>query len=143
MAQSCALFSQNLQYNVRRLVLRKDAISLEMVLSDGFKEALKLCHYADRRFVPHDKWHLESAVSCGFKADLFDMMAGIREAAMDLLKIEPVEKDFAVYDGKVNALAGYLAHRIAEAGYIPALPEAGNVYLEDLAEKILRAMPSG
>ena len=119
--------------------MRKDRISLDMILSEGEKETLKLCHYIAGRYVPHDKWLSESAASSGFKDDLFDMMTQIRGAAEDLLKIGPVERDFAVYDGKVNALAGYLAGKIAEAGYISKLPDGGNVYLEDLAGKILRA----
>ena len=158
-AQSCALFSQNLQYNVRRLVLRKDAISLEMVLSDGFKEAFKLCHYADRRFVPHDKWLMASAVEGSFddgikagkaesghgkndtlvKDELSVMIEKIRNSALELLNTDPLEKDFAGYDATVNELACYLAGKIYDAGFIEGTaPAKGDkVYLEDLAGMLL------
>ncbi len=158
MAQSCALFSQNLQYNVRRLVLRKDAISLEMVLSDGFKEAFKLCHYADRRFVPHDKWLMVSAAEDSFddgikavkaesghgdnavvRDELSAMIEKIRNSALELLNIDPLEKDFAGYDATVNELACYLAGKIYDAGFIEGTaPAKGDkVYLEDLAGIIM------
>lgn len=55
-AESAARFSQAGQYNYPRLCKRGDLITAQMMLSDCIKEAMKLQHYIEGTYPPHDKW---------------------------------------------------------------------------------------
>lgn len=55
-AESMARFSQCGQYNYFRMLGRGDAMSAQMMLADAIKEAMKLQHYIENRYPPHDKW---------------------------------------------------------------------------------------
>jgi len=56
LAEAVAKFSQNLQYNYRRMLKRGDKATAQMILSDGVKETLKLLYLIDGEYAPHDKW---------------------------------------------------------------------------------------
>ena len=56
LAESAARFSQTAQYNFSRLLQRGDRLTARMMVWDGVKEAMKLQHYIEGKYVPHDKW---------------------------------------------------------------------------------------
>lgn len=56
LAESVAKFAQAAQYNYFRMLERKDGVTAQMMLWAGIKEAMKLQHYLEGRFPPHDKW---------------------------------------------------------------------------------------
>ena len=56
LAQSAALFAQNGQYNYARMKKRGDDITALIMLGNALKEAMKIQHYVEGRFPPHDKW---------------------------------------------------------------------------------------
>ena len=56
LAEAAAGFSQSAQYNFPRMLKRGDALTAEMMLWDGVKAAMKLRHYIDGKYPPHDKW---------------------------------------------------------------------------------------
>lgn len=56
MADSAARFSQTGQYNYKRVLQRNDEVTARIMLADCAREAMKLQHYIEGRYPPHDKW---------------------------------------------------------------------------------------
>lgn len=56
LAESAARFAQAGQYNYARMCRRKDCVTAQMMLADAVKEAMKLKHYLEGKYPPHDKW---------------------------------------------------------------------------------------
>lgn len=56
LADSTAKFAQTAQYNFPRLLKRGDCLTAHMMVWDGIKEAMKLQHYIEGKYPPHDKW---------------------------------------------------------------------------------------
>lgn len=55
-AQTCALFSQNGQYNLPRMRKRGQLVSAELAKAECVKQAMKLYYLLNRKYAPHDKW---------------------------------------------------------------------------------------
>ena len=55
-AQACALFSQNGQYNLPRMRKRGQFVSAELAKAECMKQAMQLAYLLERRYAPHDKW---------------------------------------------------------------------------------------
>lgn len=55
-AQACALFSQNGQYNLPRMRKRGQLVSAEIAKAECAKQAMKLYYLLNRQYAPHDKW---------------------------------------------------------------------------------------
>lgn len=55
-AQECALFSQNGQYNLLRMQKRGQLVAAELAKAECVKHAMKLCYLLERTYAPHDKW---------------------------------------------------------------------------------------
>ncbi len=60
LAEAAARFAQTAQYNYPRMLGRGDRFTAEMMVWDGMKEAMKLQHYIEGKYPPHDKWLLRS-----------------------------------------------------------------------------------
>ena len=60
LADAAARFAQTAQYNYPRMLGRDDRFTAEMMVWDGMKEAMKLQHYIEGKYPPHDKWLLRS-----------------------------------------------------------------------------------
>ena len=56
LAESCAKFAQAAQYNYSRCLERGDELTARIMLMDGVREAMKLKHYIEKKYPPHDKW---------------------------------------------------------------------------------------
>lgn len=56
LAEAAAGFAQSAQYNFPRMLKRGDRLTAEMMLWDGVKAAMKLVHYMEGKYPPHDKW---------------------------------------------------------------------------------------
>lgn len=56
LAESAARYAQTAQYNAPRMRGRGDRLTSEMMVWDGIKEAMKLQHYIEGKYPPHDKW---------------------------------------------------------------------------------------
>ena len=56
LAESAARFSQTGQYNYHRCIKRGDTMTAQLMLADCVKEAMKLKHYLEGKYPPHDKW---------------------------------------------------------------------------------------
>lgn len=55
-AQTCALFSQNGQYNLPRMRMRGQLVAAELAKAECAKQAMKLYYLLNRKYAPHDKW---------------------------------------------------------------------------------------
>ena len=55
-AQTCALFSQNGQYNLPRMRKRGQLVAAEIAKAECVKQAMKLYYLLNRKYAPHDKW---------------------------------------------------------------------------------------
>lgn len=55
-AESAAHFSQTGQYNFARMMKRGDGVSAQMMLADCMRDAMRLVHYLNNTYPPHDKW---------------------------------------------------------------------------------------
>lgn len=60
MADSAARFSQAGQYNFKRVLQRGDKVTAQVMLADSIREAMKLQHYIEGKYPPHDKWLFRS-----------------------------------------------------------------------------------
>ncbi len=56
LAESVARFSQTGQYNYARMLGRGDSVTARILLADCMKEAMKLQHYIEGKYPPHNKW---------------------------------------------------------------------------------------
>lgn len=56
LAESAARFSQTGQYNYARCLQRGDVVTAQILLGDCMREAMKLKHYIEGAYPPHDKW---------------------------------------------------------------------------------------
>ena len=56
LAESAARFSQAAQYNYPRMTGRGDKLTARMLVWEGIREAMKLQHYIEGKYPPHDKW---------------------------------------------------------------------------------------
>lgn len=63
MADSAAKFSQTGQYNYKRMLHRNDEVTAKIMMADCAREAMKLQHYIENRYPPHDKWLYHSICS--------------------------------------------------------------------------------
>ncbi len=56
LAEAAAGFSQAAQYNYQRMSGRGDGVTACMMAWDGIRQAMKLQHYIEGKYPPHDKW---------------------------------------------------------------------------------------
>ena len=56
LAEGCARFSREGQYNAKRVADRGDELTSRMFVYDAAREAMKLLYLANGKFYPHDKW---------------------------------------------------------------------------------------
>lgn len=55
-AQECALFAQNGQYNLPRMRRRGQLVAAELAKAECIRHAMKLAYLLERKYAPHDKW---------------------------------------------------------------------------------------
>jgi tetratricopeptide (TPR) repeat protein len=56
LAQACALFSQNGQYNLPRMRKRRQFVSAELAKAECMKQAMLIDYLLNKKYAPHDKW---------------------------------------------------------------------------------------
>ncbi len=56
LAQATALFSQNGQYNMPRMMKRGQYVAAELAKAECMKQAMKLQYLLNHQYAPHDKW---------------------------------------------------------------------------------------
>ena len=100
LAQSMSVFAQSAQYNYGRFKARKDKITASIMLSDGVREAMRIAHYLEGKYPPHDKWLYKSCESLECAGDFLPLLKNAHEK------------------GETDALGAFLAGLAYQKGYI-------------------------
>lgn len=79
-AESGAQFAQTAQYNYERMKKRGDTVTAQMMLSDGMRAAMKLAHYMEGKYPPHDKWLCRSTKQLAEGKELCRMLEKVYRA---------------------------------------------------------------
>ena len=116
LAQYCALFSREGQYNCDRVKKRGDEMTSRMFAYDAIRDAMKLKYLSENRFFPHDKW---------LRKGLKGLEDGENFEAL-LLKAEKTQ-DF-------EELGAYLAMELYRRDYISDI----DPYLDHQTEELLK-----
>ncbi|MBE5876657.1 MAG: DUF4125 family protein [Lachnospiraceae bacterium] len=122
LAQSAALFSQNGQYNMPRMMKRGQYVAAEIAKAECMKHAMKLQYLLSHQYAPHDKWlykGLEQQQVC----ELVEQLAGIA--------VLPDTSDYLMT--VVEALAQIFAEQLTNNNIV----EAANVYLDANTQEMI------
>ena len=123
MADSAARFSQAGQYNYRRMLERGDSVTAQVMLADAMREAMKLQHYIENRYPPHDKWLFRSVQTSEQGKDLATLLQQLQQARG------------AGVEEAVEQVAGLLMRELYQAGYISDSDTYLDAHSEELSQK--------
>ncbi|MCH5251201.1 MAG: DUF4125 family protein [Lachnospiraceae bacterium] len=84
MADSAAKFSQTGQYNYKRMIERDDQLSALIMMADCAREAMKLQHYIDGTYPPHDKWLYRSVQETENGSKLAELLSGLPDTVEEI-----------------------------------------------------------
>lgn len=133
-AESAAKFSQCAQYNYKRMLKRGDKLTASVMLSDGLKEAMKLAHYLENKYPPHDKWLLRSVKDLNFGSEISTLLLKVHKG-----EDPDIIGDFfarKLYDlGFISDIDNYLDHHTEELLF---KSELISLSVDELADKITR-----
>ncbi len=117
LAESAARFSQTAQYNYLRMLGRGDILTAQMMVWDGIREAMKLQHYIEGKYPPHDKWLYRSLSQLEQGREMGDMLQDVssRLAGSGVMK-NAQEED--TIEEKLERVASYFAAELYRAGFI-------------------------
>lgn len=107
LAQACALFSQNAQYNYGRMKKRGDKVSALCALTKGMQQALFITYVLNHTYAPHDKWLLRGAQDFSVAGDVAERLKSIAE--------DPFASDV---EQKIEELAATLLEAMVSLHYI-------------------------
>jgi len=116
-AEAAAQFSQGAQYNYKRFMDRGDTFTASIMLSDGLKAAMKLAHYIENKYPPHDKWLRRSCEDLEMGPELMGLLTD------------------SVQKGNVDALGEFLAFRMYEKTYISDVDDYLDHHCDELVLK--------
>lgn len=104
-AESAARFAQAAQYNYPRMRERGDELTARMMVWDGIKEAMKLQHYIQGKYPPHDKWLYRSLTESHKGRELAGLLQALQQA--DLSKKESGAEELIERIGAFFAMEMY------------------------------------
>ena len=117
MAQAAALFSQNTQYNFPRMYGRGQKLSAGLLLADGIKEAMKLQHYLEGKYPPHDKW-LYRSLQDGENGKKLGMLSERCHKLWAACLMQETGDGFENVLEAVEEIAGFLVQELYEQSFI-------------------------
>lgn len=123
MADSAARFSQAGQYNYRRMLERGDTVTAQVMLADAMREAMKLQHYIENRYPPHDKWLFRSVQTSEQGKALATLLEQLQQARG------------AGVEEAVEQIAELLMRELYQAGYISDSDTYLDAHSEELSKK--------
>lgn len=151
-AESAAKFSQTGQYNYQRMLVRGDVLTAQMMLSDSVKEAMKLQHYIEGIYPPHDKWLYRSLQDRPQGKVLSEMLMAIHRLSVKLSEKRSAgmsndkplsDEDLAGnQNGVLEAIeqvAQFLTKELYEANLISDSDSYLDAHTEELLQKALYA----
>lgn len=148
LAESAARFSQTLQYNYPRMLGRGDMLSARMLAWEGVGEAMKLQHYIEGKYPPHDKWLHRSLQESEEGKEVAGMLASVAGRLSGEFSQEPAgarRQENGRQDGQgigetgsadpVRRLAEHFAMELYGAGYISDTESYLDAHSEELVYK--------
>ncbi|MBQ4537676.1 MAG: DUF4125 family protein [Lachnospiraceae bacterium] len=135
MAQSGAMFSQCAQYNYSRMLKRGDRLTANMMLNDGMKEAMKLLHYVEGKYPPHDKWLRRSLQDLESGKQLERLLQEMSSIAAGNLQEESAEGAVNRLDNRIEAVGDFLARKMYACHIISDINSYLDAHTEELLQK--------
>ncbi len=117
LAECCARFSREGQYNAPRMLKRGDELTAKIFVYDAIREAMKIRFFAEGMYHPHDKW-LRKMVLRFEDGEDFDQLLKKAEAGPE----------------GMEELGAYLAMMLYRYGYISDI----DPYLDHQTEELLQ-----
>ena len=132
-AESGARFSQTGQYNYFRMRKRGDMLTARMMLSDCIKEAMKLQHYIEGSYPPHDKWLYHSMQNLSRGRKLAELLANMWELPIQATAGEKLSAESGDRE-VIEQAAAFLVNELYEENFI----SDSDTYLDAHTEELLR-----
>jgi len=129
LAESAARYAQTAQYNYPRMLERGDKLTAQMMAWDGIKEAMKLQHYIEGKYPPHDKWLYRS---------LQESEEGRETAGLLQYAVRGMSDDGAASGGAAASfeqLGSFFAMELYRRGYISDTESYLDAHSEELVYK--------
>lgn len=134
LAYDCRRFSQCLQYNLRRVLLRGDELAAELVLAAGLRHTLHMVHAINSRFAPHEKWLASSAERLPLVSGASSMLKELVSEFSRIRSERITERDLGAMNAVVARMAQALAEGMVRAGYLREdFDTSTGIYMEDIA----------
>lgn len=125
MADAAARFSQAGQYNYERMLRRGDSVTARVMIADCMREAMKLQHYLEKKYPPHDKWLYRSLQDSTQGKQLAGMLDGLAACKADGQETRD----------RIEEIAAFLARQLYREGYISDSDNYLDAHSEELARK--------
>lgn len=133
LADSAAKFSQAGQYNYKRMLERGDEVTAQIMMADCAREAMKLQHYIDGSYPPHDKWLCRSLQASENGRGLAGLLKGLPDTVEEIgtfLASELYEKNY------ISDSDNYLDAHSDELSKKAVFAACSNEYLVDQIAKV-------
>jgi len=137
LAESTARFAQTAQYNYSRMRRRGDALTAQMMLWEGVKEAMKLQHYIEGKYPPHDKWlfrSLQESEEGAQVAKLLGQMVAVQPFPGKSM-VEDCPEDRNSVIPEIEQIGGYFAMELYQKGLISDTESYLDAHSEELVYK--------
>ncbi|MCM1535640.1 MAG: DUF4125 family protein [Clostridium sp.] len=146
LAESAAKFSQAGQYNYKRMRERGDDLTASLMLWDCIREAMKLKHYIEGAYPPHDKWLYKSLQNLKGGSELADLLKSLQKAssafcAEDTRTQNTHTQDAHTQEGTlricalVDEIGAFLAKELYEGNFISDIEPYLDAHTPELLQK--------
>ncbi len=141
LAQECALFAQNGQYNLPRMRERGQLVAAELAKMEGVRHAMKLLYLLEGSYAPHEKWMFYGLQKKERTQGLFDevcVRVGLKPHSvtelLERISMLPADTKHATeLTEAVETLAVVLAAALEQCGYVGR----AEAYLDANTEELL------
>ncbi len=130
LAQSAARFSQAGQYNYERMRKRGDMLTASLVLGDCIREAMKLQHYIEGVYPPHDKWLYKSLQNLQGGKKLAELLWQLWETGFHM-----ETENFVAPLSLVEEIGDFLAKELYAHNFISDVEPYLDAHTEELLQK--------
>ena len=140
LAEAMALFCQNGQYNVPRVLARGDSATAVLLRSNGVKEGLKILYYIEETYPLHDKWLLQGLKRLGKYREILQpleqsLLVPIEETGEYLTDAAEKIVRLLYREGYISHMDNYLDIHVGE---LLLKAELADLTVEELAHKVTK-----
>lgn len=126
-AETAAGFSQTAQYNYFRMLGRGEELTASMMVWEGIREAMKLQHYIEGKYPPHDKWLYRSLQESEEGREVAALLNEIAEGLKEGGRQEQ--------ESRIERLGAYFAMELYAKGYISDTESYLDAHSQELVYK--------